>query len=263
MREFELLPAIDLRAGRVVRLVEGDFDRETHYAIDPLAVAEGFAAAGARWVHVVDLDAARSGAGSAANRDAVRRLLTALRGHLAFEIGGGIRTPAAAEAWLELGARRVVLGTAFLQDPGLAELLVRRLGPAHLAAALDVRGDEAVGEGWRPGAIAAPVAATLDRLAGAGIETFVVTAIARDGRLAGPDLALLGRLVATGRGRVIASGGIGSLADLEAVLELGCSGAIIGRAIYEGRLDLRGALDLVRRTRRVEGGGADDEPSSD
>lgn len=257
MRGFEFLPAIDLRAGRVVRLVEGDFDRETRYASDPLVIAEGFAAAGASWIHVVDLDAARDGAGSPANRDAVRRLLTTLRGELAFQVGGGIRTPAAAEAWLELGARRVVLGTALLQDPGLAEFLVRRLGPAHLAAALDVRGDEAVGEGWRPGAIAAPVAATLDRLAGAGIETFVVTAIARDGRLAGPDLTLLGRLVALGRGRIIASGGIGSLADLEAVIGLGCAGAIVGRALYEGRLDLRAALELVRRGRRTEPGTGD------
>lgn len=244
---FELLPAIDLRDGRVVRLVEGDFGRETRYADDPLAVAEDFAARGADWIHVVDLDAARDGMGSEANRRAVRRLVTALGGRLGCQVGGGIRSVAAAERWLTLGARRVVLGTALIGDPDFAEALVGRLDPIHLAAALDVRDGLAVGDGWRPGAIAAPVEGLLERLAAGGFRTFVVTAIARDGRLVGPDLELLGRLVGRARGTVIASGGIGSLADLEAVARLGCGGAIVGRAIYEGRLDLGAAVALARR----------------
>lgn len=247
MSGFQLLPAIDLREGRVVRLVEGDFGRETRYANDPLAVAEGFAAQGADWIHVVDLDAARDGRGSEANRRAVRRLVTALGGRLGCQVGGGIRSIAAVERWLALGARRVVLGTALIGSPDLAETLVARLGPVHLAAALDVRDGAAVGEGWRPGGIAAPVEGLLERLAAAGLWTFVVTAIARDGRLAGPDLELLGLLVGRGWGTIIASGGIGSLADLEAVARLGCGGAVIGRALYEGRLDLEAALALVRR----------------
>ncbi|HWP63400.1 MAG TPA: 1-(5-phosphoribosyl)-5-[(5-phosphoribosylamino)methylideneamino] imidazole-4-carboxamide isomerase [Candidatus Binatia bacterium] len=247
---FELLPAIDLRGGRVVRLVEGDFGRETRYANDPLAVAEGFAAAGATWLHVVDLDAARDGEGTPANRTALRRLVDAVGGRMAVEVGGGIRSAAAAEAWLELGVRRVVLGTALLRDPELGATLVRRVGSGRVAAALDVREGAAVGEGWRPGAVAAPVEVILDRLAGVGIETFVATAIARDGRLGGPDLDLLGRLVHRRRGRIVASGGIAGLADLEAVIRLGCAGAIVGRALYEGRLDLGAALALVDRLGR-------------
>lgn len=247
---FELLPAIDLRGGRVVRLVEGDFGRETRFADDPLAVAEGFAAAGATWLHVVDLDAARDGEGTPANRTALRRLVGAVGGRMAVEIGGGIRSAAAAEAWLELGVRRVVLGTALLRDPELGATLVRRVGPGRVAAALDVRDGAAVGEGWRPGAVAAPVEAVLDRLAGVGIETFVATAIARDGRLSGPDLDLLGRLVQRRRGRIVASGGIAGPADLEAVIRLGCAGAIVGRALYEGRLDLGAALALADRLAR-------------
>ncbi len=250
MTPFELIPAIDLRGGRVVRLVEGDFGRETRYADDPLAVAEAFAAAGARWVHIVDLDAARDGEGSAENRAAVRRLVAGLGDRIACQVGGGIRSLPAAETWLGLGARRVVLGTALVREPGLAETLVGRLGSARIAAALDVRGGVALGEGWRVGAVGAPVDVLHDRLATAGIETFIATAIDRDGRLAGPDLDFLGRLVARGRGTIIASGGIGSLDDLRGVRGLGCGGAIVGRALYEGRLDLAAALELVRETGR-------------
>lgn len=244
---FQLLPAVDLRGGRVVRLVEGDFRRETRYADDPLAVAEGFAAAGASWLHVVDLDAARGGEERRTNRAAVRRILAALGRRLAVQVGGGIRSTDAAEEWLELGARRVVLGTALLRDPGLGAAVVARVGPDRVAAALDVREGAAVGEGWREGAVSVPAEALLDRLAEAGIETFVATAIARDGRLGGPDLDLLGRLVGRGRGTIIASGGIAGLEDLEAVIRLGCGGAIVGRALYEGRLEVRAALALVER----------------
>jgi phosphoribosylformimino-5-aminoimidazole carboxamide ribotide isomerase len=242
---FVLLPAIDLRAGRVVRLVGGDFDRETRYATDPLAVAEDFAAAGARWLHVVDLDAARDGRGSAANRAAVRAILAGLGGQLACQLGGGIRSRAAAEAWLEAGVRRVVLGTALLRTPELGAELVAAVGADRVAAALDVRGGRAVGEGWRPDASGVAVEAALEQLAAAGVATFVVTAIDRDGRLAGPDLDLLGRLVRRGRGAILASGGIRSLDDLAAVAAVGCAGAIVGRALYEGRLDLAAALRLA------------------
>lgn len=250
MHGFDLIPAIDLRAGRVVRLVEGDVARETRYADDPLAVAEAFAGAGARWIHVVDLDAARGGEGRAGNWAAVRRLVSALGDRVACQVGGGIRSVAAAESWLALGAQRVVLGTALIRDPDLAGPLVARLGATRIAAALDVRDGAAVGEGWQAGAVAAPVEALLDRLAAARIVTFVATAIDRDGRLAGPDLELLGRLVAHGRGTIIAAGGIGSLEDILAVRRLGCGGAIVGRALYEGRLDLGVALDRVRSTER-------------
>ncbi|GIW20148.1 MAG: 1-(5-phosphoribosyl)-5-[(5-phosphoribosylamino) methylideneamino] imidazole-4-carboxamide isomerase [Chloroflexota bacterium] len=248
---FELLPAIDLRGGRVVRLVEGDFGRETRYADDPLAVAEGFAAPARPGSTSSTSTPPGTGRGPRRTGRPFARLVGAVGGRMAVEVGGGIRSAAAAEAWLELGVRRVVLGTALLRDPELGATLVRRVGSGRVAAALDVREGAAVGEGWRPGAVAAPVEAILDRLAGVGIETFVVTAIARDGRLGGPDLDLLGRLVHRRRGRIVASGGIAGLADLEAVIRLGCAGAIVGRALYEGRLDLGAALALVDRLGRA------------
>jgi phosphoribosylformimino-5-aminoimidazole carboxamide ribotide isomerase len=240
---FELLPAIDLRGGRVVRLREGDFSRETTYSDDPAAVAADFAAAGARWIHLVDLDGAR--AGEPRQLDAAGAVLTAASPACSVELAGGMRGVEAVDAALALGARRVVIGTAAVRDPGFARTLVSRFGPDRIVAALDVRGGRVVGEAWRAGAEGEPAEEILQRLADAGIERFEVTAIDRDGSLAGPDLALLDELIRLDRGAVIASAGISSLDDLRAVQALGCSGAIVGRALYEGRLDLRAALEAV------------------
>lgn len=237
--EFQVIPAIDLRAGRVVRLLEGDFGRETAYGDDPEAVARGFAAAGARRIHIVDLDGAR---GEGRQTDAIRRVVRAAGDGVACQVGGGLRSAEAVAATLRAGAGRVVLGTAVLRDPGLARDLVAAHGPDAIVAALDVRGDEAVGDGWVLGATGRDVVEALAALADAGVVRFAVTAIAHDGGLAGPDFALLERLVATGRGAIVASGGISSLADLESVRDIGCEAAIVGRAIYEGVLDLEVAF---------------------
>ncbi|TMD30351.1 MAG: hypothetical protein E6I94_04900 [Chloroflexi bacterium] len=144
------------------------------------------------------------------------------------------------------GGRRVDArlrgGTAALKDPGFADTLISRFGSEQIAAALDVRDGLAVGEGWRVGAPGRPVMEALDRLADAGVARFAVTAIARDGLLGGPDLALLERLVRAGRGAIVASGGIASIDDLRAVRDLGCAGAIVGSALYEGRIDLAEAV---------------------
>lgn len=240
---FELLPAIDLRTGRVVRLRQGDFAAETVFGDDPLAIADQFVAAGARWIHVVDLDAAQ--AGTPRQAELVARIVERVGGRARCQVAGGLRTVEAVATALAAGAARVVIGTAALQDPALAGELVRRHGAARVVVALDVRDGLALGEAWRPGAAGRPVEEALEALAEAGIERFAVTAIERDGLLAGPDLDLLGRLVALDRGAIIASGGIGSLADLRAVHRLGCAGAIIGRALYEGRLELAEAVRAV------------------
>jgi phosphoribosylformimino-5-aminoimidazole carboxamide ribotide isomerase len=236
---FELYPAIDLRGGRVVRLRQGDFARETAYATDPVAVATAFADQGARWVHVVDLDGARTG--EPEQTALVARIVAALAGRVQVQVAGGLRTSGAVEEALSAGAARVVVGTAALRDPRLVTRLIAAHGPERIAVALDVREGRAIGEGWRAGAEGPSVDRAVRSLTSAGARIFAVTAIERDGLLAGPDLQLLARLAAAGVG-IVASGGIASLADLEAVRRAGCAGAIVGRALYEGRIDLRAAL---------------------
>ncbi|HEX7474111.1 MAG TPA: 1-(5-phosphoribosyl)-5-[(5-phosphoribosylamino)methylideneamino] imidazole-4-carboxamide isomerase [Candidatus Limnocylindrales bacterium] len=239
---FQVLPAIDLRGGRVVRLVQGDFGRETAYPTDPVATADDFAVAGAAWLHVVDLDGAR---GLPRQTDVVEAIVQGTAGRLRCQVGGGLRTEAAVAATLDAGASRVVIGTAALADTEFIRRLVASYGPDRIAVALDVRDGLAVGDGWLEGAPGRPVREALEELAAAGIEQFVVTSIVRDGGLGGPDLDLLGRLVAAGGGAIVASGGIASIEDILAVRDLGCAGAIVGRALYEGRLDLRAAIDAL------------------
>jgi phosphoribosylformimino-5-aminoimidazole carboxamide ribotide isomerase len=237
---FELLPAIDLRAGRVVRLQQGDFTRETAYSDDPVAVARGFVDGGARWLHVVDLDGARSGV--PAHGDVVRAIIAAVGDRAAVEVAGGLRDETAVDAILDAGAGRVVVGTAALRDPAFAGRLVERHGAKRVVAAVDVRDDQAVGEGWAVDAAGLDAETAMRRLADAGIGTFEVTAVARDGLGTGPDLGLYRRLVALDLGDIVASAGIASLEDLAAVRAIGCSGAIVGRALYDGSLELGAAI---------------------
>jgi phosphoribosylformimino-5-aminoimidazole carboxamide ribotide isomerase len=238
--DFELLPAIDLRGGRVVRLEQGDFERETRFSDDPRAVAASFVASGARWLHVVDLDGAR--AGGVVNGDAIAAIIAAAASDAAVDLGGGMRTVEAVRSALDRGAARVALGTAALAAPDLVAGLIRRFGAARIAVAVDVRDGLARGEAWRDGSPGFPPDEVIERLAAAGAETFEVTAIDRDGLLGGPDLELLARLVGLGQGRIIASGGIRTAEDVRAVRRVGCRGAIIGRALYDGSLTVEAAL---------------------
>lgn len=240
---FDIIPAIDLRGGRVVRLAQGDFERESRYSDDPLAVAVGFAVAGAPRIHIVDLDGAR--AGDPVQSSTVAAIVAAVRAvepAVQCQVAGGLRSEAAVAAALGSGAARAVVGTAALADPAFARRLVDSHGAERIVVALDVRDDQAVGEGWRVGASGTPVTTVIAVLADAGVTTFAATAIERDGLLGGPDLDLLRRLIALGRGDIIASGGIGSVDDLERVRSAGCVGAIVGRALYEGRFDLATAM---------------------
>ncbi|HVL52974.1 MAG TPA: 1-(5-phosphoribosyl)-5-[(5-phosphoribosylamino)methylideneamino] imidazole-4-carboxamide isomerase [Vitreimonas sp.] len=240
---FDLLPAIDLRGGRVVRLVQGDFGRETAYDDAPSSVAADFAKQGAMWLHVVDLDGARRG--SPVQRAAIAAIVERAGPAVRVEAAGGLRTERDVDAAFGAGAARAVVGTAALRDPAFAGRLVRRHGADRIAAAIDVRDGLALGEGWRPGAAGLGVEEAVTRLAEAGVATFEVTAVARDGMLSGPDLELLRSVVGLGLGDVIASGGVGQIDDLRAIRETGCRGAIIGRALYEGRFSLREALEGI------------------
>lgn len=239
---FEILPAIDLRGGRVVRLRQGDFDQETAYATDPATVARRFAEAGAGWIHLVDLDGARSG--RPAQPEAVRAVIEAVGERTRVEVAGGVRTIDAATRVLASGASRVVLGTAGLADPAMVGTLVATQGRDRVAVAIDVRDGRAVGHGWASDAASIPAGDAIAALADVGVTIFEVTAIDRDGLLGGPDLDLYERLVRAGRGAIVASGGIATLDDLRALRACGCAGAILGRALYEGRLDLAEAIGL-------------------
>lgn len=237
---FVILPAIDLQGGRVVRLLRGDHGSATTYGDDPAAVAEAFAAGGAQWLHVVDLDGARDPAFR--QTSLVAAIIARLGTRIAVEVAGGLRDEHAVGASLEAGAARVVLGTAALRDPAFVGRLGERFGAERIVVALDVRGRHAVGQGWVQGAAGVVVADALARLADVGCRTFEVTAIDRDGTLQGPDLPLLGDLARLRRGAIVASAGMASAADITAVRAQGCAGAIVGRALYEGRLTIEDAL---------------------
>lgn len=240
---MDLYPAIDLRAGRCVRLVEGDFGRETVYGDDPVAVAERFAAAGARWIHVVDLDAARTG--EAANRPVVARIAAALSGAGArVQTGGGVRSLDDAAQLIDAGVARVVIGTAAVENPALVAEASRRW-PGQVAVGLDHRGGEVRLRGWTEGA-GRQVADLVPEAVTAGASAVIVTDISRDGRLVGPDVEGLAALAGGTGAPVIASGGVGSLDDVRALAAVpGLIGVIAGKAIYEGRLDVGEALKVL------------------
>jgi len=233
---MELYPAIDIRGGRCVRLLQGDYDRETVYGDDPVAVAKGYEAAGAPWVHVVDLDAARTGRPE--NREVVASIAAAVG--VPVQSGGGVRDEAAAEALLEAGVRRVVIGTAAVRDPGL----VRRLAeawPGRIAVGVDGRAGEAAVQGWTEGS-GVPVLDAVARFEDTGVAAVIVTDIGRDGTLQGPDVEGLGAVLGRTSVDVIASGGVGSLADLRTLAQLPLAGVIVGKALYEGVFTVEEAI---------------------
>lgn len=240
---MDLYPAIDLRGGRCVRLVEGDFDLETTYGDDPVAVAVGFAEAGSRWIHVVDLDAARTG--EAANRPAVLAVAAAVADLGArVQAGGGVRSMDDAADLLDGGVARVVIGTAAVERPELVAAASQRW-PGRVAVGLDHRNGEVRLRGWAEGG-GRRVDDLVPEAVAAGAVAVIVTDISRDGRLRGPDVDGLRSLVERTRAPVIASGGVSSLADLAALSEItGLSGVIVGKAIYEGRVDVATAVEML------------------
>jgi phosphoribosylformimino-5-aminoimidazole carboxamide ribotide isomerase len=236
-----LFPAIDLKEGQCVRLLRGDMSAATVFGDDPAAQARSFAAAGCEWLHLVDLDGAF--AGRPVNAEAVRAILAAVG--VPVQLGGGIRDRATIEAWLEAGVARVILGTVAVEAPDL----VRAAAAAHpgrIAVGLDARGGRVATRGW---AEATEIEATdlARRFEDAGIAAIVYTDIERDGAMAGPDVAATAALARTLDIPVIASGGVSSLADLIALRDAGpVAGAITGRALYDGAIDLPQALAALK-----------------
>ena len=222
------MPAIDLLGGRVVRLHQGRYDRKTIYADDPVAVAEELAAAGARRLHVVDLDAARDGVRPSAHARILERI-AALPG-VRLQLGGGIRTEGDVAAALETGAWRVLVGTLAAEAPETAGRLARETG--RVVAAVDCRDGSVRVRGWADDSGADPLA-LVERLVAAGVRDVAVTAIERDGTGAGPDVRLIGRLRPAVPGELIAAGGVYAPVDVTAAVGAGADAVVVGRALYE------------------------------
>jgi phosphoribosylformimino-5-aminoimidazole carboxamide ribotide isomerase len=237
-----LLPAIDILGGKAVRLAKGDYDRVTVYNDDPVAQARAFEQAGAHWVHVVDLDGARSGMPE--NAEIVERIVAET--HLMVEVGGGIRSIETLERLRAAGASRAILGTALVRDEEFARAAVERFGD-FVGAGIDAKNGEAAVDGWRKGTSLAAV--DLARhVAKLGYKHLVYTDIARDGMQTGIDAASYERMARAFGNPVIASGGVASIDDLCRLQRVsGCiEGVIAGRAVYEGTLDVAQACELLR-----------------
>ena len=233
---MEIVPAIDIRGGRAVRLTEGNFESETVYGDDPLAIAHRHRQAGARRVHVVDLDAALGRAVN--NREIVTRIVA--EAGVEVQVAGGVRDEAAAAEWLGAGAAAIVMGTAAIRDPDLFAGAATA-HPGRVMGALDLRGGTPQVSGWTAGESVELIEllTSWESLPLAGI---ILTVVERDGTFAGPDLESLRQTIAATGHKVIYAGGIANLDDVRAVARAGASGVIIGKAIYEGRVDLAAAL---------------------
>lgn len=240
---FELIPAIDLQDGVCVRLSQGRHEEATVYARDPAAQAAGFAAHGIPRLHVVDLDGAR--AGHPVNAESVRAIVAAVGG-VPVQLGGGLRSLAAVEQALALGVDRVVLGTSALRDPELVRQAARRF-PGRVAVGIDAKDGRVAVEGWTQES-SARVTELAQRFEDAGVAALVHTDIARDGMLAGPNLEATLELAGAVSIPVIVSGGISSVEDVlraARCADRGLAGAIVGRALYTGALDLGAALARI------------------
>ncbi len=246
-----LYPAIDLRGGNCVRLLRGNYDQETIYSDDPVQQAVKFVEAGVEWIHMVDLDAALTG--EPTNRDAIRAVCAAVG--VPVQVGGGVRTEDAAKALFDCGVARVVIGTAALENPDLVRAVA---ADNPVAVGLDARGGEVATHGWteRSGRSVGELAA---EFADAGVAALVVTEISRDGTLEGPDVSGLSELLTQTVIPVIASGGVGNLQHLVDLAKVEADGrcfegAIVGKAIYEGTVDIVDAIAvLAQDPKKAEG----------
>lgn len=241
MSEFTVYPAIDLRQGKVVRLAQGDPDRQTSYSDDPLQVARRWQTAGATWVHCVNLDGAFGEKGRR-NHQALSRILET---PLFVQMGGGIRDMASITQAFDLGVSRVVVGTAFVEDPGLVLAALDQFGSERVAVAIDARDGIAQIRGWQEAAMIT-AEDLAQRWADMGGQWLIFTDISRDGMGSGVNVdATTGLADSTGL-RVIASGGVKTLSDVQRVRDAGLAGVIIGRALYEGHIELSDALALTQ-----------------
>ncbi len=237
---MEVIPAIDLRHGRVVRLYQGDFQRETVYSQDPVHVAREWEKAGAPRIHIVDLDGARNG--SPANLDVIGRVAASVK--VPLQVGGGIRTLDTARTVTGLGVPRIVLGTTAVRNQKLVREVCQTLGSEAVVVGVDARDGRVVIEGWLERASVA-ARELMREMVALGVGRFIYTDVNRDGTLTGPNFQPITALMEEIEVPVIASGGIASMEDLERLAALGVEGAIVGMALYTGAIDLQEAIERV------------------
>lgn len=241
---FTVYPAIDLRNGKVVRLEYGDPERQTVFGDDPVATAQQWIAAGAEWLHVVNLDGAFGGA-SGANWQAVEQIA---RLGVKVQFGGGIRSLKDAALAFGRGVTRVVMGTAAIEEPDIVEDVIVRFGAERVAVGIDARDGVVKTRGWQEATAVSPIELGL-QMTGLGVETVIYTDISRDGVLTGPNAQATGELARETGLEVIASGGVAALDDivkLSQMTSFGIGGVIVGRALYDGKVDLAEAIAAVR-----------------
>lgn len=236
---MQIFPAIDLRGGQVVRLYQGDYDQETVYAADPCAVARDFLAAGARYLHVVDLDGARDG--TLANFETIAALVR--QGGLYIEVGGGIRTEERIRRYLDLGVGRCILGTIAVKDFAFTERMAKKYGD-RIAVGVDARDGFVAVSGWKELSAERGVD-FCRRLRDAGVMTVIYTDISRDGAEQGTNLDLYRELAEIEGLDITASGGVSSIEELRELQAIGTKAAILGKALYTGRLDLKTVMEEV------------------
>lgn len=236
---MEIIPSIDIKGGKVVRLYQGDFGRETVYSQVPVNVALRWEDAGAPRIHVVDLDGARTG--HIANLKAIESLISEVA--IPVQLGGGIRSLETAQRLLEIGVQRVVFGTAAVRDPELVELACRDLGSDVVIVGVDARDGMVAVQGWSETTSIA-VSSLIQKMARVGVGRFIFTDVATDGTLQGPNVLAVEELTAIKGIKIISSGGIGSVDDIELLTDTGIEGVILGSSLYQGTIDLK---EVVRR----------------
>ena len=234
---MEIIPSIDIKDGKVVRLYQGDFGRETVYSQEPVNMALRWQDAGATRIHVVDLDGARTG--HIANLKAIESLISEVA--IPVQLGGGIRSLETAQRLLEIGVQRVVFGTAAVRDPKLVELACRDLGSEVVIVGVDARDGMVAVQGWSETTSIA-VSSLIQKMARVGVGRFIFTDVATDGTLQGPNVLAVEELTAIKGIKIISSGGIGSVDDIELLTDTGIEGVILGSSLYQGTIDLKEAV---------------------
>lgn len=237
---MEIIPAIDIRGGKCVRLYQGDYSRETVFSDDPLEIAIHWQSMGVPRLHLVDLDGAARG--KLQNFDVIEQIVGTVK--VPTQLGGGIRSLAAMERAFRAGIDRVIMGTAAVENRALVEEACRRFGRS-IVVGVDVRDSYVATHGWRRGTTITAVD-FIRQMAALGVERFIYTDISRDGTLTEPNFEAIAELAAATQGNIVASGGISSIAHLQRLSALGIEGVIVGKALYTGDIDLRVALALVK-----------------
>ena len=237
---MEIIPAIDLKDGRCVRLFQGDFNQETVFSDDPLAMAQSWQDQGSQRLHVVDLDGAIRG--KPVHLEIISSIVKTL--DIPVQVGGGIRDLSSAEAWIEVGVERVVIGTAAVRDPAMVQEVCRKHGSEKIVVSVDAKDGLVALQGWQESS-SVTVLDLASQMAKLGVVRLLYTDISRDGALTGPDLVTNARLTSETDLAIQASGGVSSLEDLRRLLRTGVEGVIIGRALYTGAVSLPNALEAI------------------